>query len=405
MARKQKDMKYITEIKPGTYRISIRRDIGLDGKNHFYTKQISDATEDEAIALRDQMLEEVKELKKFDGTIKVKAFAKRWMEDYVFHKDAGTTIDDKWSKLNVHILPVLGEYKMEDVTSTIVQKFVNMLSKKKSQRRDPNGNEVPLSPTTVKNVYNILCAMFTYAASKNVKVIKESPCNSDIVLPKRKEEYKPEVYTVEEMDILVDNLFNENLSIQRRTEYILALCLGLRRGEIAGLKWTDIDFEDQTLYVDTSLSKSKAKGTEMKDPKTKYGKRPIGMNELVITALRQHEKEQQRLKEIYGKQWLDVPNVFTGDIGGVETLNGITSNWNRFVKRCGLKKVKLHGLRASFASYLSFKGIHGKELAELMGHSRSSTTEKYYTVTYPNHHKKIINITNEIGKDYTNLKR
>ena len=148
MAKKEKDMTYITMIKPGTYRISMRRGISLDGKNDYYNKQISNATEDEAIALRNQMKEELKELKKFDGTVKVKVFAKRWMEDYVFYKDAGSTIDDKWSKLNVHILPALGEYKMEDVTSTVVQKFVNMLAKKPSQRHNSDGKEEPLSPTT-----------------------------------------------------------------------------------------------------------------------------------------------------------------------------------------------------------------------------------------------------------------
>lgn len=404
MAKKENRMKYITKIKPGTYRVKIRRGITLDGKNDYYNQQISNATEDMAIALRDQMVEELRELKKFNGTVKVKVFAKRWMEDSVYNTDAGSTIDDKWSKLNVHILPALGEYKMEDITSDVVQEFVNMLQKKKSQRRDSNGNETVLSATMVKNVYHVLSAMFTYAKKK--KIVKENPCDADLVsLPHREEEYKPTIYTIEEMDVVIKNLFKDDITIQRRTEYILALCLGLRRGEIAGLKWSDIDFEEQTLYVRTALSKSKSKGFKPKDPKSKYGKRPIGMNELVISALKEHQAEQQRLKTFFGSQWEDVPYVFTGDLGGKESLAAITSYWIRFRDRHGLKKVKLHGLRASFASYLAYNGIKGKELAQLMGHSRSSTTEQYYTINYDDSHKKIIKFTNEIGKDYTNLKK
>lgn len=108
----------------------------------------------------------------------------------------------------------------------------------------------------------------------------------------------------------------------------------------------------------------------------------------------------EKLNEIFKEQWEDVPNVFTSDMGGVVSLNAITSGWVRFIKKCGLKKVKIHGLRASFASYLSYKGVPLKEICELLGHTRVSTTDRFYTMTYPNYHKKIINITNEIGKSH-----
>ena len=393
-AKNKKDkerLKYITQKGPNTYRISIRRCVDGDGKNDYYTKQISDITEDEAVEIKKAMLAEIKDKKEFNGTMKVKAFAKYWLEEIVPFTDEGTTIDDKESKLRCHILPELGELKMEDVSILIIQKMINKLTLKDSQRKGPKGKVKKLSPTTVKNIYSVTSAMFTCAANKKHKIIKESPCQ-DIDLP-QKEEFNREVYKKEEMDILIDEM--SVLPIERKCMYLLAMCTGFRRGEIAGLRWIDIDFKNKMIYIKKALSNSKAKGKRMKG--TKNGlEREVGMNDLLIDCLLEYKKQHEAKKKRFKDQWEEVPNVFTGDFGGYISLNVIGGSWRRFIKKCGLKKVALHGLRASFATYLSYSGIPTKVIAKLLGHTRESTTSIFYTMVYDDYATSIIGITNQL---------
>ena len=122
------------------------------------------------------------------------------------------------------------------------------------------------------------------------------------------------------------------------------------------------------------------------------------MNELLVDCLLEYQREQQLTKEKFGSLWEDVPNVFAGDLGGTVSLDSLTGGWIRFIKKCGLKKVKLHGLRATFATYLSYKGVPTKVIQKLLGHSREATTTNFYTMAYDDYATSIIDVTNDIKK-------
>ena len=387
-------MKYIKEIKPGTYRIHMRIGKSLDGKNLYDTKQLSNVSLRDVQKLRDEMWKNRDGKMGIDSNIKVVDFARMYLQDHAFHSHTGTTYDSEESKLRNHVIPYLGNYKMKDITPMIIQKLINFLVEKDSLRHDKEGNVVKLNATTIRNIYNIVCAMFTKAVE--LKIITSTPCTG-ITLP-RGSKYQATVYNIDEMNNLLECFQDSQLSIQNKCIFVLAMSTGMRRGELGGLLKEDIDFENKIVYIRNSLSQSKSKGEELKDTKSEASVRPIGLNDISIEMLKLHLKEQERLKKNSQVKWPNIPNVFTDEFGNPISLNSITHSWSRFILRHKLKYVRLHGLRASFATFLAYKGYPPKVVQALLGHASERTTMKFYQFAYEGYATSILDTTNEIGK-------
>ena len=385
--------KYIKEIKPGTYRISIRTGKSLNGKNLFITKQVSNVTLKEAQKIRDDMWKNIDNIIGIDCNVRVVEFARFYLENHAYNAHTGSTFDSEESKLRIHIIPYIGKYKMKDVTPVLVQSLVNFLKEKEAKQHNADGSIKKLSATTIRNIFNILSGMFTYA--KEMKVIQTNPCEG-VTLPKRTK-YVPTVYTVDEMNELIKKILSSNLSIQKKCIFILAMSLGLRRAEIAGLTYDNVDLKNKVIYVKETLSKTKSKGELMKTPKTSSGVRVVGLNNIATEMLELHIKEQKHLKKEFGESWVDVPNIFTDGPNGTISLNAITNSWRHFLLNHKFKYVPLKGLRTSFATYLAHVGMPAKELQTIMGHSSYRTTAEYYQVAYDGYAKTMTQYTNGIG--------
>lgn len=397
---KNLDTKYIKEVKPGTYRISIRTGKTIDGKNLYITKQKKNITLSEAKRIRDEMLKEKYSLEDLDGNIKFIDFARSYLKDHAFRTHTGTTLDCEASKIRNHIIPYLGNYKMKDISPVIIQKLINYLLEKDSKKRSSSGEIVKLSPVTVRNVYNILCAIFHKAVQ--LKVIKETPCTG-ITLEKCKK-YHPTVYTIEDMNNLIKCLLSSNLPIQKKCIFILAMSTGMRRGELCGILTENIDFDRKVIKVKKSLSSTKSKGTELKLPKTESGIREVGLNDISIQLIKEHLENQERMKELLGNKWENSPTLFTSETGGFVSLNSITSSWIRFIKSNNLKPIPLKGLRTSFATYLAYNNYPPKVVQSLLGHSSERTTMQFYEFAYDDYATSILETTNNIGSGIKNEK-
>lgn len=393
MSNSPLDMKYITEIKPGTYRISIRTGKSIDGKNLYNTKQISNATLKQAQKLRDEMWKNNDDKIGIDGNVRVKDFARFYLQNCAFNIHTGNTYDGEESKIRNHIIPYIGDMRLKEITTITIQNLVNYLKEKDSCRHAEDGSIVKLSETTIRHVYNILSGMFTYAIK--MKLLNANPCKG-VTVPKGKK-YKAVVYTIDEMNELIEKLKQSKLDIQKKCIIILAMSLGMRRGELAGITYDQIDLKNKIIYVKYSYSDSKSKGKEMKDTKTPDSVRAIGLNDIAVEMLTEHFKEQERLKKEFGSAWIDVPNIFTDGPSGVIKLDSISRSWSRFVKYRKLKYAPLKNLRTSFATYLAYKGMAPKELQTVMGHGNYRTTMEYYQVAYDDYAQKMVQYTNDIG--------
>ena len=159
--------------------------------------------------------------------------------------------------------------------------------------------------------------------------------------------------------------------------YFLAATLGLRRGEVCGLSWEDVDFERGVVSVRHSLDRF----GNLKGPKTRSGRRDLPMPPVVAEGLMRHKRAQA---EHLSK--LDPPVAQTGDTAVIQNRKGqrmpnytLGHNWGVDRASLGVEGLHFHELRHSYLSMLAAQGVHPKVMQELAGHSSSQITMDIYT--------------------------
>ncbi len=169
--------------------------------------------------------------------------------------------------------------------------------------------------------------------------------------------------------------------LKYRTLILLAVDTGLRRGELVGLKWQDIDLEAKNLTVRRSNQAIAVQGTFSKPPKTEESKRCITLSDSSIQLLKQYHAWQLRQKIKLANQWHDEDWVFAA-WNGTALYPGTPSLWfSRFLKRNGLPHMSFHSLRHLSATVLIAQGVPLKNISSRLGHVDIGTTANIYADT------------------------
>jgi integrase len=156
------------------------------------------------------------------------------------------------------------------------------------------------------------------------------------------------------------------------------LCTGLRRGEVLGLKWSDIDLEEGTLSVKRSLD---VDGT-FKTPKNRSSRRTLKLTTRVLAALGVHKAHQNEERLRKGGGWQDNNLVFPNTLGKpMNAGNFYRRDFQPLLERAGLagEGFTFHSLRHTFATTLATKGIHPSTAQTMLGHSDIRMTLAIYT--------------------------
>jgi len=162
---------------------------------------------------------------------------------------------------------------------------------------------------------------------------------------------------------------------------VLAALCGLRRGEIAALRWRHVDLERGQLSVTESAEQTKA-GVRYKPPKTGRG-RTVAMPALVIAELRAHRLRQMQGLLRLGVRLTDDAFVCARQDGAAQQPQSITHAWDGFVASTKLPRIRFHDLRHSHATIMLVSNIHPKVVSERLGHSRVSLTLDTYSHMLP----------------------
>jgi integrase len=165
---------------------------------------------------------------------------------------------------------------------------------------------------------------------------------------------------------------------------LLGLTTGMRRGELLALRWCDINFDEASLRVERSLEETKA-GLHFKPPKTKAGRRTIGLPSSVVAELRAHWKEHQELRLRFGMgKAPDDALVFPRRDGSPRSPNGTTKEWLRALRELKLPEVTLHALRHTHASQLIASGMDVLTISRRLGHGSPTITLGVYAHLFRN---------------------
>src|SRR4029453_8055936 len=165
-----------------------------------------------------------------------------------------------------------------------------------------------------------------------------------------------------------------------RALFLVALACGLRRGELLGLRWRDIDWDAQRLYVTNQLVEDKANGPRRLDlatVKTDGSERAVDLPDEVVQSLIAHRDRQVFEKQSALNLWQDRDLVFCSDFGGGIETTTLYRVWDRVRKAAGIS-VRFHDLRHTTASILLAQGVSPWDVSKILGHASYSFTVDTY---------------------------
>ncbi len=167
--------------------------------------------------------------------------------------------------------------------------------------------------------------------------------------------------------------------------YHVAIHTGMRQGELLGLMWSDLNWNNKTLHIQRQAKRVKSDGIVFKPTKTKSGNRTIHIGEEIIIVLRQHSKKQNVERQIAGKRWVEKDLIFPKTIGTFQCGSTILREFKELLTEAGLNKIKFHGLRHTAAYLLLNNGVDLMKVSRRLGHSLPSTTLNHYGHMIPSH--------------------
>lgn len=310
----------------------------------------------------------------------ISAFFDDWIENYKSNVKAGTRIVHR-ENIRMYIKPYIGKHQLEKYTPADHQKFINMLLTKKGLGRSKNG----LSYNTVKLVNATLSNGFKKAIQ--LGYVKNNPTRF-LELPKEPAAKEPQYYSSEEVDIFLDQAKNERDPLW----YLFFLTIydcGLRKAESMALRWSDIDIRNKYVNVTKEriyrAEKGKSKKIYIDDPKTPAGKRKMIMTN---RAQRAFVDFYNYFYQTSGTMPLTANNddfifVYTTGTSKFDIIRSRSVNTasDRIIRKTGLKKIKVHDARHTYAVRLRQAGVPLEDIKDLLGHKDISTTQIYATIS------------------------
>lgn len=294
--------------------------------------------------------------------LSVKEFLEQWLEHTVKRKNRARTYDKYAEDVHNHLVPALGHHQLAKLTPSHVQALLNQLE------------DAKLSYRSIRNVRAVLrCALnqalrFGYV-TRNVATLVDLPGAVT---------FKPVTIDEEQARRLIEATRGHRYEVLFR----FALGLGLRKGELLGLRWEDIDFTAATMNITGSLQRQRGK-LQRSATKTDASIRTIALPPTLLAMLRLH-RERQEEQRAAASQWTDSGLVFTTWVGTAIEPSDLSRAFKKVVKQAEISEAfRFHDLRHTCATFLIVMGVHPRVVMEVLGHSQIGTTMNIYAHVLP----------------------
>ena len=300
------------------------------------------------------------------GTLVLADYLDRWLEDSVKDSVKQRTFENYAYVVRLHLAPTLGHLKIKALSSANVQGLYRSKLNSGLSRRT-----VQLIHTTLHKA--LKQAVRWGLVPRNVTEAVTSP------RPNKKEIHP---LTPKEARTLLEAAKGERFEAL----YVLAVTAGLRRGELLGLRWTDVDLERGYVQVRQQLIRTRG-GLTFTSPKG--GKsRSVRLTTTAVKALQSHRERQLEEKLRLAGLWNESGLVFTTGIGTpMDGDNLVKRSFKPLMSRTRLPQIRFHDLRHTFATLLLSRGTHPKVVQEMLGHADISQTMDTYSHVLPDMQK------------------
>lgn len=304
------------------------------------------------------------------GKLTVAEYLEQWLKDYAQTNTPPATFAMYRTMVHAHIIPALGSLPLAKLRPQAIQHLYNALLE--HGRTDGKGG---LSPKSVLHVHRILREALQQAVEW--QLLTANPANAT----------RPPRPTQTEIPMLSPEVLQGLLEAAGKTRLYaliyLAMMTGLRRGELLGLRWEDVDIERRTLAVRQALQRLTGQGITFRVPKTRSSQRSVALSPETVRTLRAHRQHQLEERLLLGPGYQDHGLVFTTPLGIPLDPANLRRAWEGIVKTAGTIDVRFHDLRHAHATLLLLQGTHPKVVSERLGHSSVRITLDTYSHVLP----------------------
>ena len=328
------------------------------------TKNVLGKTQAE---VREKLRRTIEETRGLDvaraGEYTVGQWLEVWFNDYAMLKVRPSSHQTYRGYLDHHIKPYIGNIPLTKLSSLDLQRlYKKLLSDGRVDRIESKKQPKGLSAKTVRNIHQIISSALKLAIEQ--RLIARNPADG-CALPKA-ERKEMQTLPVEQLTSFLREAKDSGVFAL----YYIDLTTGLRRGELLGLKWSDIDLEKGNLRVQRQIGRIDGKIIEM-PLKTKNAYRTLPLSADAIDVL------MQQRRKTGNSEW-----VFPSPTGGPMSPDSVLHMLHRVLKRAGLPKVRFHDLRHTFATLALQNGVDIKTVSGMLGHfSAGFTLDTYAHVT------------------------
>lgn len=295
----------------------------------------------------------------------VAAYLEAWLER---KKDTGRFRPSTALHTGHHVqhywVPLLGHYRLADLTVDDVDRALASLRRQGTRKRQ-------LSASSVRRIHATLRSALNDAVRR--RMIPYNPASLAELEPARRPKVRP--WEPEELGAFLDHAAGHRLGVLFE---VLAMT-GLRRGEIVGLRWGDVNLDRGALWVRQSVVQV-GYASVVGQPKTASGEdRRVDLDAATVGSLIAHRLQQDAEKHAFGAAYEDNDLVFAREDGSHLKPEVVSNTFRRLVAEAGLRRVRLHDLRHGQASVMLAAGVEMAVVSKRLGHSGIRITSDTYT--------------------------
>ncbi|MET7716257.1 site-specific integrase [Streptomyces sp. NPDC005407] len=279
-----------------------------------------------------------------------------WLDDVVKPRRKLSTYDKYEAHVRLYLTPMLGTKRLESLSVPDVRRFLLQLEKQ-------------TTAATAKESHRVLRTALSAA------------CREELITRNVAKLVEPPRAAARELSPWSLDETLDFLAAARRdpvyAAFVLAIAMGLRRGEIVGLRWQDIDLENRVLLVRQQVQRRR--GVLYNDETKGRRARAVPLPAMCIAPLRWHRMRQRTVYEGAGIDWTGTGYVFTTRTGRPIEPRNLHRSFVRVSEAAGLRVVRLHDARHGCATLLTAAGVAPRVVMEILGHSQISLTMDVYT--------------------------
>ncbi|NRD08860.1 tyrosine-type recombinase/integrase [Rathayibacter agropyri] len=298
------------------------------------------------------------------STWTVESYAAHWLAHTAHGSLKPSTVSNYSWMMRKHIVPAIGRIRLDNLTPAHVRELHTKVA------------AAGVSSRTVQLAHAVLRTMLSEAmreqlVARNIATLVRTP---------RVERTDVSPWTPDEAAVFLE----ANRSDSYVHLYSAALSLGMRKGELLALRWTDIDLNSRELRIRQTVQRLGAgQGMVIGTPKTNRSRRTIPLPQIAIDALMARRRAQLVDQQLAGGRWNESDLVFTTSIGTIIEPTNLRRSFNAAIERAGVRRIRFHDLRHTCASLLLAEGVPMRVVMEILGHSAMAITSDIYAHVMP----------------------